>query len=102
MLKKTLFKKHTILAFLSVIFAFTLTAGLIRPAVQSLLYPAKPASAAKKQLPIYCVDTRGEKKVAISFDAAWGEGRSGSTKKSLPRYIPNCCEAFCLNTLCAD
>lgn len=28
-------------------------------------------SAAKRELPIYCVDT-GDKRVAISFDAAWG------------------------------
>lgn len=29
-------------------------------------------SASKKKLPIYCVDTKGKKQVAISFDAAWG------------------------------
>ena len=29
-------------------------------------------SPSKRPLPIYCVDT-DEKKVAISFDAAWGE-----------------------------
>lgn len=27
-----------------------------------------------RELPIYCVDTE-EKKISISFDAAWGEGR---------------------------
>ncbi len=32
-------------------------------------------SPAKKPLPIYCVET-GEKKVAISFDAAWGEEKT--------------------------
>lgn len=26
-----------------------------------------------KKLPIYCVDTKGQKKVAITFDAAWGD-----------------------------
>ena len=26
-----------------------------------------------KKLPIYCVDTKGEKKVALTFDAAWGD-----------------------------
>jgi len=35
---------------------------------------AVETSAAKKKLPIYCVGT-DEKKVAISFDAAWGECR---------------------------
>lgn len=29
-------------------------------------------SSSKKQLPIYCVDTE-EKRVAISFDAAWAD-----------------------------
>ena len=29
-----------------------------------------------KELPIYCVETE-EKKVALSFDAAWGSGSSG-------------------------
>ncbi|MGN1318311.1 MAG: hypothetical protein ACI4VF_04790 [Lachnospirales bacterium] len=32
-------------------------------------------AASKKALPIYCVDTQGKKQIAISFDAAWGEGR---------------------------
>ena len=26
-----------------------------------------------KKLPIYCVDTKGQKKVSITFDAAWGD-----------------------------
>ncbi|MBE6022041.1 MAG: deacetylase [Cellulosilyticum sp.] len=26
-----------------------------------------------KKLPIYCVDTKGQKKVALTFDAAWGD-----------------------------
>ena len=30
------------------------------------------ASSGDKKLPIYCVDT-SEKKIAISFDAAWGD-----------------------------
>ena len=35
---------------------------------------AVTASAAARQLPIYCVD-RDQKVCAISFDAAWGDGR---------------------------
>ena len=31
-----------------------------------------PTAAAKKKLPVYCVDTQGKKQVAITFDAAWG------------------------------
>lgn len=36
-------------------------------------YKASETSAkVAKKLPIYCVDTKGQKKVAITFDAAWG------------------------------
>lgn len=46
--------------------------GFARPIVQGAFFnEAAAVSAAKKKLPIYCVDT-DEKKVAISFDAAWG------------------------------
>ncbi len=52
---------------------FSLVA-FVRPIVQNNLQAisvsTKPEPA-KKNLPIYCVDT-DEKKVAISFDAAWG------------------------------
>ncbi len=48
--------------------------SIFRPIVQnnmdSIAVSAQPQPA-KKNLPIYCVDT-DEKKVAISFDAAWG------------------------------
>ena len=38
-------------------------------------YPAAvSASAAARQLPIYCVQ-RDQKVCSISFDAAWGDGR---------------------------
>lgn len=33
-----------------------------------------PASDTTKELPIYCVDT-DKKQVALSFDAAWGNGK---------------------------
>jgi hypothetical protein len=33
---------------------------------------ATSATVGDRELPIYCVDT-DEKKVALSFDAAWGE-----------------------------
>ena len=51
------------------ILATALAAGLILWAVNS---PAiVGASAAQRQLPVYCVQ-RDDKKIAISFDAAWG------------------------------
>ena len=46
--------------------------GIVRPTLHILTYgEAVQTSAAAKKLPIYCVETE-EKKVAISFDAAWG------------------------------
>lgn len=56
--------------------------GFVRPIVQSAFFnESVTVTAAKKKLPIYCVDTY-EKKVAISFDAAWGAGRLRSNFKS--------------------
>lgn len=73
MFKKLIHKKKLILATLGTLFAFTAALGVIRPAVISVLYPEiATTAAAKKCLPIYCVDTQGKKQVSISFDAAWG------------------------------
>ena len=38
-----------------------------------------------KKLPIYCVDTN-EKKIAISFDAAWGKGQLRLSDKFTSLY----------------
>ena len=39
-------------------------------------YPAAQAAyATDRQLPIYCVDCGGDKRCAISFDAAWADVR---------------------------
>ncbi len=48
------------------IFANALAIHMVPPAVQSVFRVAE----AERKLPIYCVDTP-DKKVAISFDAAW-------------------------------
>jgi polysaccharide deacetylase family sporulation protein PdaB len=56
---------------LGMIFCTVAVFGVLS-AVHYFIYPAVPTSAAKKQLPIYCVDTGESKKVAITFDAAWG------------------------------
>ncbi|MBR1444205.1 MAG: polysaccharide deacetylase family protein [Firmicutes bacterium] len=50
---------------------------IVRPIVQANIKGEEilAVSAAKKDLPIYCVDTP-EKKVAISFDAAWGSSHT--------------------------
>ena len=55
--------KKTILIIFSVLIAICIIAGVITEKSVS-------ASAAKKKLPIYAVET-DEKKVAITFDAAW-------------------------------
>ncbi len=63
-------KKPTLLA-LVIITVFAFTVGGIKTIrdTQSI-----ETSAAKKKLPIYCVDTQGKPQVAISFDAEWGAG----------------------------
>ncbi len=45
--------------------------GIVGPILHNINNETIETSAAKKKLPIYCVGT-DEKKVAISFDAAWG------------------------------
>lgn len=50
--------------------ACVLAAGLMFAAVNSSLTVG--AAAAKRQLPIYCVQ-RDQKMISISFDAAWGD-----------------------------
>jgi hypothetical protein len=50
--------------------------AIARPYLSNVLFPdTVTTAAAKKQLPIYCVDTGTNKKISISFDAAWGAGR---------------------------
>lgn len=39
-----------------------------------------------KKLPIYCVNTNGEKKVALSFDAAWGADDTDELLAILDKY----------------
>ena len=68
--KKLLNNKKVPVVTLGIVALLILTAGLFTPMTQ-------PTTASKKKLPIYCVDTQGEKQVSISFDAAWGAGRWG-------------------------
>ncbi len=51
-------------------------------------YPAAVgAAAASRQLPIYCVEPEeGEKKIAISFDAAWGADDTDTLIEILGKY----------------
>ena len=66
--------KKPVLTYILLIAAICLTGFFaIRPLALSLS-PSTPVSAAKKPLPIYCVN-RTDNKIAISFDAAWGADR---------------------------
>ena len=65
-MKLFLLKRKTMAAL-----ACVLAAGLVFAAVNSPLTVG--AAAAKRQLPIYCVQ-RDQKMISISFDAAWGDG----------------------------
>lgn len=56
-------KKQNIFKILALVFVFTVLTGII-------FSQNTPASAKKRKLPIYSVETE-EKKIAITFDAAW-------------------------------
>lgn len=54
-------------------------------------YPyAATVAATQRQLPIYCVQ-RDQKMVAISFDAAWGDGRQ---RPPMWAGAPNCWKTY--------
>ena len=61
--------------------------GIICAAVVLLVSVKKTVTAGKsnKELPIYSVGTE-EKKVALSFDAAWGNEDTGAILKILDKY----------------
>lgn len=76
--------------------AFVLAAiSLISPCLIVLGYVTQQYRTSKaapvsnegsKKLPIYCVDTKGEKKVAITFDAAWGDEDAEKIRSILNQY----------------
>lgn len=66
MLNKILKRKKMTLVAIIAVCTFALGVGTLRLSLAQSL----PTAAAKKQLPIYCVDTGSAKKVAVSFDAA--------------------------------
>lgn len=67
-LRKNILVKY----FLVMAFICIGTIGIIRPILQDYFYTTEVSvTPSKKNLPIYCVNT-DEKKVSISFDAAWG------------------------------
>ncbi|MGL4790957.1 MAG: polysaccharide deacetylase family protein [Anaerotignaceae bacterium] len=60
-------KRKVLTAIVAIVGVFALIFS-INPAAKTVM---KMVSATERKLPIYCVETE-EKKVAISFDAAWG------------------------------
>lgn len=64
-------------------------AGMITAACVKSVQPETPASvqttASERKVPIYCVETE-EKKIAISFDAAWGNEQTEDLIKILDTY----------------
>lgn len=86
-----LIKSNTVLkCFLLTAFICISCIGFARPLVQGAFFnEAVTTTASKKKLPIYCVDTP-EKKVAISFDAAWGAGRLRSNFIKVKSYRNIC------------
>ncbi len=68
-----------------------LTLGLSALAVAAIFcavnFPAAVSAAGTaRQLPIYSVDTGGEKVCSISFDAAWGADNTGKILEVLEQY----------------
>lgn len=59
------------LAVASVVFGLTLT---------------QRVSASLRRLPVYCVDTGGEKKISLTFDAAWGDDTTDAVLGTLGKY----------------
>lgn len=70
LIKSIVVTKKKILCVIGGIAAFALAVHMIPESVQSVFHVAEQ----ERKLPIYCVDTP-EKKVSISFDAAWAAGR---------------------------
>ncbi len=67
-----LHKNFAIRLFLIASILLVFGAGIVRPVFMHVFYnESAEVNVSKKKLPIYCVDTP-DKKVAISFDAAWG------------------------------
>lgn len=62
-----------ILAMLSLLGPCFSAAASIRRSYRPHTLTVSSTNQSGKKLPIYCVDTKGAKKVAITFDAAWGD-----------------------------
>ncbi len=87
-MKCFVFTRRRIITALSALAACVLVAvlsvqGIL--ALQASTQAVSEASAQERKLPIYCVETP-EKKLAISFDAAWGNEQTEELLQILERY----------------
>jgi len=73
-----------VLCFLLII-AFAIITYKNSNKIESIVANNAVFSESEKELPIYCVDT-DEKKVSISFDAAWGDEYTGKLLDILDEY----------------
>lgn len=76
---RKIFSKRNIIIFAGIAFVLTICMASA-PKIANV-----SSSAAKKELPIYCVGT-DEKKVALSFDAAWGNEDTSKILEILKKY----------------
>lgn len=70
------------LAIIGAALAIVLCMGIFRISDNDV---AVAANASQRSIPIYCVDTN-EKKVSISFDAAWGNEQTQNLLDTLEKY----------------
>ncbi|MDL2274423.1 polysaccharide deacetylase family protein [Oscillospiraceae bacterium OttesenSCG-928-G22] len=78
-MKILVFRRRVLVLAVLVLSAVVILAVFGNPAIVG-------AAAAKRQLPIYSVETDGEKRMSISFDAAWGNEDTGQLIEILDRY----------------
>ena len=70
------------LAVIGAVLAVVICMGIFRISEKDV---AVAANASQRSIPIYCVDT-DEKKVSISFDAAWGNEQTQTLLDILAKY----------------
>lgn len=75
-----------ILAALTIIGPFLSAIAFIRASKETYTDSVVPVTSEGRKLPIYCVDTKGEKKVSLTFDAAWGDEDAEEILGTLSKY----------------
>ena len=73
--------------------ALSLILGFSVITVSIFSYQALAASS-KRLLPIYCVEDKGDKTVALSFDAAWGADKTKKILEEMSKNVVTCRGGF--------